>query len=166
MRRGLTAGVGAIAGLWVTALVATPYVVAQHRSWAPGYVAAGAAYVVGGIVCHQQMDRSFHLWEKQVPVCARCAGLYAAAPLGIVGVFVRRQLSRRGRQDSGLRQPLSTLRTVSLAAAMPTVATAAAEMLGLAEPSNLVRAVSALPLGFVVAWVVGLSLAGRVDEGA
>ena len=166
VRMGLAAGVGAMAGIWVGVLVVTPYLVAHHRSWSPGQLVAGAAYVVGGIVCHQQVDRSFHPWERPLPVCARCAGLYAAAPFGIVGGFVRRQSSRRGRRDRAFRQPLSTLRAVLLVAAIPTLAMVAAEMVGVAEPSNVVRAVSALPLGCVVAWVVSLSLVGRVEEGA
>ena len=58
------------------------------------------------------------------------------------------------------------LEPVLIVAAVPTLVTVAVEVMGIAEPINLVRAVSALPLGCGVAWVVGLSLAGRVDEEA
>jgi uncharacterized membrane protein len=62
--------------------------------------------------------------------------------------------------------PLRRLRTILIAAAVPTLVTVVVEVVGIAEPTNVVRAFSALPLGFGVAWVVGLSLAGRVDEEA
>src|SRR5207249_7857568 len=38
-----------------------------------------AIYGIGGIVCHQLPERSFHLWAAQLPVCARCTGIYAGA---------------------------------------------------------------------------------------
>ncbi len=156
-------GVGLVAGLWAGVLVATPYLMAHPHPRQAG-LAAAAVYVVSGVVCHQLSDRSFHLWDRQVPVCARCSGLYAGAPLGIVGVFARRRPSDRRPQTAGQVWPLRRLRTILIAAAVPTLATAAVEIVGIAESTNLVRAVSALPLGFGVAWVVGMSLAGRVDE--
>ena len=51
-----------------------------------------AAYQVGGILCHQRADRSFHTDAVQWPVCARCAGLYMSAGLGaLVMLVVRRR---------------------------------------------------------------------------
>src|SRR5690242_6632470 len=73
----------AIASLvWLIAIVAAP--VAAHRAAAesPLAAAAGAVYLAGSIVCHQQARRSFHLEGIQLPVCARCSGIYAAAPFG------------------------------------------------------------------------------------
>ena len=164
-RRRLTAGVGLLAVLWAGVLVATPYLTAHPHSRQAG-LAAAAVYVVGGVVCHQRSERSFHVWDRQVPVCARCSGLYAGAPLGIVGVFARRRASSRRSQTVRHMWPLRRLRTILIAVAVPTVATVGVEVLGIAEPTNVGRAFSALPLGFGVAWVVGVSLAGRVDEEA
>jgi len=158
-------GVGLVAGLWACVLVATPYLMAHPHPRQAG-LAAAAVYVVGSVVCHQLFDRSFHVWDRQMPVCARCSGLYAGAPLGIVGVFARRRSSDRRSQTARHDWPLRRLRTILIAAAVPTLATVAVEGVGIAEPTNLVRAVTALPLGFGVAWVVGLTLAGRVDEEA
>jgi hypothetical protein len=53
---------------------------------------------------------------------------------------------------------------VLLVAATPTVATAGAELTGFLQPTNLVRAVLAVPLGVSVVWVVGLALGGSIDE--
>ena len=165
IRRRLTVGVGLVAGLWAGLLVATPYLMAHPHSRQAGFSAA-AVYLAGGVLCHQQSDRSFHMWDRQVPVCARCSGLYAGAPLGMVGVFARRRSSDGRRQTARHFWPLRRLRTILIVAAVPTLVTVAVEVMGIAEPTNLVRAVSALPLGCGVAWVVGLSLAGRIDEAA
>ena len=166
IRRSLTAGIGLVSGLWVAILVAAPYLVAHPHAPGYGQVAAAAAYVAGGVVCHQRSDRSFHLWDSQMPVCARCSGLYAAVPLGIVGVLGYRRRWGRGMPAPGRLWPVRLLRNVLLVASLPTLVTFGLEVAAVAEPTNIVRAVSALPLGFGVAWIVGLSLTGAVDEDA
>src|SRR5262245_19064114 len=44
-----------------------------------GYGVAFATYAIGSLVCHQRPERSFHLFGTQMPVCARCVGIYAGA---------------------------------------------------------------------------------------
>src|SRR5262249_922300 len=41
-------------------------------------------YAVGAVVCHQLPDRSFHLLGRQLPVCARCTGIYAGAAVAAI----------------------------------------------------------------------------------
>lgn len=43
----------------------------------------GKADAVGYAVCHRIDLRSFHLGERQVPLCARCSGMYLGALLGL-----------------------------------------------------------------------------------
>lgn len=101
-------------------------------------------YTVGGHICHQRPERSFHTHEVKWPVCARCAGLYLAAPFaGLVAL-------RRRSRDLSRRQPLRLV----FAAAVPTALTLAWEWGGLGTPSNLVRFATALPLGAAVAFVL------------
>src|SRR3954470_13491308 len=38
-------------------------------------------FPVGQFMCHQRPERSFFLRGHQLPVCARCTGLYAGAAL-------------------------------------------------------------------------------------
>jgi uncharacterized membrane protein len=102
----------------------------------------GVVYAAGSLVCHQIPDRSFHLAGVQLPVCARCAGLYAGAAIGVLAWWV----AGRGRR---VRWPRSSaLRTLAVAA-LPTAVTAATAWAGVADPSNSWRAVLALPLGIV-----------------
>jgi hypothetical protein len=84
-------------------------------------------------------------------VCARCVGLYAGGAFGsIAGAAAcgRRALGR-------LRLPLMQVNWIATAAAaIPTLVTFSLEW-GLGWPvSNTVRAVAALPLGAVVAFIV------------
>jgi uncharacterized membrane protein len=53
----------------------------------------GKADAVGYAVCHRLDFRSFHLGERQLPLCARCSGMYLGAVLGIgyLSVFSRRK---------------------------------------------------------------------------
>lgn len=44
----------------------------------------GKADAVGYAVCHRIDLRSFHLGERQLPLCARCSGMYLGAMLGLL----------------------------------------------------------------------------------
>lgn len=43
----------------------------------------GKADAIGYAVCHQIDARSFHLLGRQMPLCARCTGMYLGAMLGL-----------------------------------------------------------------------------------
>jgi uncharacterized membrane protein len=44
----------------------------------------GKADAVGYAVCHRIEARSFHVHGRQMPLCARCTGMYLGAMLGLV----------------------------------------------------------------------------------
>src|SRR5512136_454127 len=44
----------------------------------------GKADAVGYAVCHRIDLRSFHIHGRQMPLCARCTGMYLGAMLGLV----------------------------------------------------------------------------------
>lgn len=127
--------------MWAAAVVLAPLALASPA----GLASATAAifYDAAGLICHQRPERSFHLAGVQLPVCARCAGLYWSAAAGAVAGWLARPSELSAR----------VLRLVLGVAALPTAVTVAAEWLGLAYPSNLARALSALPLGAAGAWV-------------
>ena len=132
---------------WAAALpLAT--LAASHR-FAPSLVSvsAFAVYAIGAVVCHQRPERSFFLWAHQMPVCARCAGLYAGAALGAL-VFVAR------RAEALRHNPDRPARTALAIAALPTLVTLVYEWTTGQMPSNTVRAFTGLPLGAAVSWIV------------
>jgi len=139
----LTAG----AVLWTAALVVAPFVLLAHH---PRLVrAAAVVYEGAGRICHQRSERSFHLAGVQLPVCARCTGLYVSGAIGAVAAWI------------GSRRRVTTprrARAVLLTSAVPTVVTVGLEMLGVAHPSSAMRALAALPLGLAAGWVFVRSL--------
>jgi uncharacterized membrane protein len=109
-------------------------------------------YLVGSKICHQIAERSFHTNGVQWPVCARCAGLYLAAPIGAVVAIAAR---RRSRMWAAAAWP------IFIVAAVPTLVTLGIEWPGLGAPSNLTRALAALPLGAAIAFLIVRAAGGR-----
>jgi len=159
-RPWLARGFAVAAMTWVLTLVAVPFLLAHERGGRPVTVVSAGTYLVGSVVCHQRPDRSFSPWGVQMPVCARCAGLYMGGALGVALVGVRG--ARRG-WDPGRRRMASTaLRWGVLAAAVPTGLTWVGEAAGGLTVTEGVRAVAAVPLGAAVTWVVSLVIRGEL----
>jgi uncharacterized membrane protein len=130
----------AAACLWVVTIVVAPYAIASHH---PALVAAAAlVYEGAGLICHQRPERSFHLAGVQLPVCGRCLGLYISGAIGALAACFTAGRSVSGRARAAL-----------LVAALPTAVTVSLEFAGLIHPGNVVRAISALPLGATAAWI-------------
>jgi uncharacterized membrane protein len=113
-----------------------------RRSGEPAGLAWGAfVYAAASRVCHQRPERSFETRGTAWPVCARCSGLYLAAPIGaFLGWAGRRRLGNPAWRRLAV-------------AAMPTAATIVLEWAG-APMSNALRAVAAAPAGAIAAWMV------------
>lgn len=102
-----------------------------------------SVYALASRICHQRPERSFHVAASAWPVCARCSGLYLAAPFGAVaGLMARRSFGAR------------RMRVALVTAALPTFLTIAMEWSGMAPVTNAVRAIAALPLGAAIACAV------------
>ena len=71
----------------------------------------GKADAIGYAVCHRIDTRSFHLGERQIPLCARCTGMYLGAMLGLVYQF----LGGRRRAGSPPKKVLLLLGVLVLA---------------------------------------------------
>jgi uncharacterized membrane protein len=109
-------------------------------------------YLAGSFVCHQIPERSFHISGIQLPVCARCSGLYLGAVIGMAALLAA---SSRCISFAGAR-------TLLIVTSIPTVVTAATAWVGLWDPANAVRATLALPLGFAVGAIVAAVLTRRL----
>ncbi len=154
---------------WLAMLVTVPFAMAHEIGGRPATVLSAGSYLAGGLICHQRPARSFRLWGVQMPVCARCAGLYGGAALGAVvaGAWAsgrRRagQIQRDSHRGPRGVERASTLRWVVVATAVPTGASVVMETLGIVEGSTVIRAVGAIPLGAAVTWVVSLVIRGEL----
>lgn len=137
----MAAGLTALAVTWVLLIVAAPSAAAGR---AP--LVSALAYQIGSRVCHQRPERSFHVHGTQMPVCARCFGLYTGGAAGLLLAW------RRRRPQSPAAGKLTLL-----AGAAPIALTVALEWLGVIDTTNALRWFTGVPLGFVAGvTIVGL----------
>ena len=137
---------------WSAVLPATSLIASRAHAPALFYAAAAAVYGVGALMCHQLPARSFHLWTVQMPVCARCAGIYVGAAITSLVALVPR-----------MREPRSVTRLALLVAATPTLLTLAFEWWTGQMPANWIRAAAGLPAGAIVTALVVAATGDQVN---
>jgi hypothetical protein len=161
--------------VWVLLLPLVPFIASRPHATPIGTALIIAVYAIGSAICHQLSERSYHLWTAQMPVCARCAGIYAGAALTAL-VAAAAPPSRRPRynespSDKGRRATgafvgnhfsgANRLRVLFLVAALPTLATLVYEWTTGQMPTNWIRTAAGVPLGAIVAWMVLSSMPRR-----
>src|SRR5918911_4942837 len=114
----------AAAVAWAALLVAVPFVASRAHATPLGTAIVVAVYGIGNLVCHQLPERSYRLWNAQMPVCARCTGIYSGAAIAAIAYCVAQRFravrTRVGRPE-GLRYP--SPRVLLALAALPTAIT-------------------------------------------
>lgn len=141
----------AASSVWALLLPIAQYAATRVHASTPTHVFAFLVYAVGTLVCHQKPERSFHLWGAQLPVCARCTGIYLGAALAVAAIAVaRRPTTARRPRDSRWRSPAR----LAVLAALPTAATLLFEWSSGVTPSNTIRFAAGLPLGVLASWLV------------
>src|SRR5262249_4462682 len=146
--RALATSLAVAAFAWPVVLAGATWELVEGRT--PTWSAV--VYAAASRVCHQRPDRSFHTAGVKWAVCGRCSGLYLSAPLGALAAGMA--LRRRARASGQLAW--------LAVAAVPTAVTLIVEWLNLAPVSNLVRALAALPLGAMIAFILVRTAAGEV----
>jgi uncharacterized membrane protein len=137
----------AVVVAWVSALTAAPFLPVPAAGW---------LYLFGSRICHQIAGRSLHIDGSQLPVCARCYGIYAGAAVVTVAWACASSPWQRCRVDD--RVPQATDARVLVTAVVVNLITIGAESIGFWSPSNAVRASAGAALGAAVALVVGGAL--------
>ena len=107
-------------------------------------------YASGSVICHQLPERSFFLDARQLPVCARCTGLYLSGAAGVLAWLLWKG-TRGWRRFVVPPRPALVIVT---AAALPTALSYLTGVAGLWDGSNLTRALLAVPLGLSAGAVV------------
>ena len=189
-RAGLTAArlraaFRAAALSWAALLVAAPFLASRAHASALASALIVGVYGIGSLICHQLPERSYHLWAAQMPVCARCTGIYVGAVLGAFGARSLRILGARAFQASGARAfqasgarafqasdgggrsaeslALRRPRVLLLLAVTPSLVTLAYEWTTGQMPSHAVRTAAGIPIGLVVAWLVVAAADNQVN---
>jgi uncharacterized membrane protein len=147
---------------WAALIVVAPFLASRAHASTLGSALTLAVYAAGSAVCHQLPERSFHLWTAQMPVCARCSGIYfGAAALAIVAEGARRLQPSERRSPE--RRALHRSRLVLSTAVLPTAATLVFEWTTGVTPANWIRFAAGLPIGVAVAWLVRAAAENQVN---
>jgi hypothetical protein len=139
---------------WAAAIPAAAWVASFARPAAPASLLALLVYAIGSAVCHQLPERSFYLWGRQLPVCARCTGLYAGAAFAALLVWsslrLRVSVPSVSSVSPRIPNPKSRITIVTLAL-LPNLLTIAYEWTTGVTPANWIRAAAGFVSGAVVA---------------
>jgi hypothetical protein len=153
---------------WLVALPLATFASSRPYPPTPVYLLSFGTYLVGSLLCHQRPERSFFLWGSQMPVCARCTGIYAGAAIAALALpFVARLKPSR---STGVPPPLASeggalhwARMLLIVSIVPAAATLGYEWTTGNTPPNWIRALSGLPIGVVVAWIVRSAAPGAAE---
>jgi hypothetical protein len=158
--------------VWAALLPLAAIAAAQPVPVGGSYAFALLVYGAGSIVCHQIPGRSFELFAAQLPVCARCTGIYLGAAMAAVLTPVWLKVSggipapssagesagRSGAAASSLPGACSpspvSVRWLLTGAAIPTLLTLTYEWTTGQAPSNTIRGVTGAAIGAMSAAVV------------
>jgi|SRR5690242_3169167 len=132
--------------LWVIAVFGALAIARRTAVGMPLYALSAAVYEAGSLVCHQLSNRSFHVSGAQMPVCARCTGLYVGAAAAALMATRMNRAAHRHVWDRA-RQWL-------LIGSIPTALTLVYEWLSGVTPGNWIRAAAGFPLGAIVMLIV------------
>ena len=137
---------------WATALPLTTWVASRAHAPSLLYAAAAAVYGIGALVCHQLPARSFQLWAVQLPVCARCTGIYVGAAIAsLIAMAVTPRDAPR------------VTRVAILAAVAPAALTLVYEWWSGQMPAHWIRAASGVPIGAMVTALVVAATGDQVN---
>ena len=150
----------ATAVAWAALLVAVPFLASRaHASPLASALIVGV-YAFGSVVCHQLPERSYHLWTAQMPVCARCAGIYFGA---VAGAIVATFRAAEAVRHTGKKLAPGRVRAALALAVTPTVLTLVYEWTTGVMPAHGIRAAAGAPIGLVVAWLVVTAAENQVN---
>jgi len=133
-----------------------PTLLAPYLASVGAYWPSRMIYIVYRLTCHQLPERSFFLFGHKMAICARCTAIYTSFwGLGLLyGVWKATPWGRRHRPRS---LPIKWL----AALAVPMFIDGVAQLVGLHESTNLLRAIT----GVLVRAGTGLFVYPILDEG-
>jgi hypothetical protein len=146
--------------VWAALLLLAPFAASRPHASEVGTALVVVVYGIGSLLCHQLPERSYRAWSAQMPVCARCAGIYLGAAIAaVVAAKTQAPLDGWPTRERGLYggrrfSSANGARVALLAAAAPTLATLAYEWTTGHMPAHGIRAAAGVPLGAVAAWLV------------
>ncbi len=112
----------------------------------------GKADAVGYAICHQIEERTFHMGDRPLPMCARCSGMYIGALTAIL--FQIRNGRRGGMPSRKIFLVLGFFLVLFGIDGVNSYAHLFPGMPGLYEPNNLLRLLTGTGMGISMALVL------------
>jgi uncharacterized membrane protein len=113
----------------------------------------GKADAVGYAVCHQISERTFHIFERPMPLCARCSGMYLGALAGLAF-----QAMTAGRRSAWPSLKLLAVFALMVAAFGFDGVNSFLHLIGMDlptyEPNNLFRLITGTGMGLAISATV------------
>lgn len=110
-------------------------------------------YAISGLICHQMPERSIFIGGAQLPLCARCTGIYGS----IFIFFLYFLLRKRFRADY---PPKTGLLIFTVCCLAPFMYDGGSAYMGFHATNNLTRiltgAFAGLPLSFLIIFLLNL----------
>jgi hypothetical protein len=160
----------AAAVAWALLLPLAPWVASRPHASTEGAAFVIAVYGIGSLICHQLPERSYHVWAAQMPVCARCVGIYfGAAAASVVAAFRTAEVVRhttpvaQGPSPRKASLTQRSARTALVIAVLPTLLTLAYEWTTGHMPAHWIRAAAGVPIGGAAAWLVVAAADNQVN---
>ncbi len=113
----------------------------------------GKADAIGYAVCHRIDLRSFHMGDRQIPLCARCSGMYLGAMLGLIYQGFM-GLKRTGIPSWKVIVPTSLFALAFIIDGLNSFLSFFPGAPGLYEPNNTLRLVTCTGMGLAIAIVL------------
>lgn len=128
-----------VVALWCVLFILAPYL--AHFGFKTH---SGIIYIFFSKICHQQADRSFFIYGKQLAVCSRCTAIY----LGFfVGTLLQMALSMT-------KKHLHPSRILLLLAMIPISADLSLTFFGIWENTFFTRFITGTILGSIVSFYI------------
>ena len=110
----------------------------------------GKADAIGYAVCHRIDLRSFHMGNVQLPLCARCSGMYLGAMVGLIHQLV---IGRRrvGMPSWKIILPISIFVLLFAIDGLNSFYSLFSDSPGLYQPNNTLRLLTGTGMGLAIA---------------
>lgn len=110
----------------------------------------GKADAIGYAVCHRIDLRSFHIGETQLPLCARCSGMYLGAMVGLCYQWLIGK-RRTGMPSWKIIVPVSIFVMLFAIDGLNSFISLLSSGAGLYQPSNTLRLLTGTGMGLAIA---------------
>ena len=110
----------------------------------------GKADAIGYAVCHRIEVRSFFMGEIQLPLCARCSGMYLGAVVGLVYQWLVGR-KRIGMPSWQIIVPISIFVLLFILDGLNSFFSLFANWQGLYQPNNVLRLLTGTGMGLAIA---------------